>query len=127
MAFYHHWKQACKQAGVKMHPHQTRHWFVTTALRKIQALPADEWDSARDALIAYMGWKNPQTITVYDHHVRATDFGATHAAITKLVQSGDKAPVDPDDGNTAPARSPTNADAIPQWMWEQVNDILDGQ
>lgn len=126
-AFYFHWRQACKQAGVKVHPHQTRHWFVTIALRRINTLPAEEQEGVRDALVAYMGWRNPQTITVYDHYLCKANFGETHAAVSKLVQPGGKQAPDLSAVSAGQARPPASADGVAQWLYEQLNGVLDAQ
>ncbi len=113
-----------------MHPHQTRHWFVTMALRKIKKLPQEDQDEARGALIAYMGWKNPQTIAAYDHRLRTTDFGPTHAAVAKLVQSGAEVSATADVVEAVPLAPPQSARAVPAWVWQdmvaEVDALLDG-
>lgn len=34
-AWYYHWDNAMKQCEIKLNPHKTRHWFVTSRLREI--------------------------------------------------------------------------------------------
>ena len=34
-AWYYHWNKAMKECEIKLNPHKTRHWFVTTRLREI--------------------------------------------------------------------------------------------
>lgn len=81
-AFYYHWRRACAKAGLQVHPHQARHWFVTMALRYFQTVPdADQREAHRQGLIGYMSWKSPETLRAYDHHVRRMEFAATHAAL----------------------------------------------
>ena len=87
-AFYHHWRKTCRQVNIKLHPHQIRHWFVTMALSKIQSLPEVKQDLEIQNLIAYMAWKNPTTISAYQHHVKQTQFASTHRAISQLVADG---------------------------------------
>jgi hypothetical protein len=88
-AFYYHWRCACEHAGLKAHPHQARHWFVTMALHLFQSLAeAGQRESARRSLITYLGWKDPDTVKAYDHHLQQLDFAATHQALAQLVQTG---------------------------------------
>jgi site-specific recombinase XerC len=85
-AFYANWQTACQKAQIKITPHQIRHWFVTMALHMIDSLETDEVKRAayRQALIEYMGWRNPETIRAYDHHLRKLDFAVVHAKLVKL-------------------------------------------
>ena len=121
-AFYYHWRQACTKTGVKVHPHQARHWFVTTALRRIQTLPdSTKREAQRQALISYMKWKNPETIRAYDHHLQLTEFSSIHATLAQLVE-----------GKSAQTQSPSEvatsrlgASNIPREMWDHLNQLLD--
>lgn len=121
-AFYAHWRHACRSVGLKVTPHQARHWFVTMALHKFATLGSEPRQVARQSLIAYMGWRNPETIQAYDHHIRREDFATTHAALVRLVESGQ--------ADTAPAVS-ANASAsedvtvIPTELWDQLSGWLD--
>lgn len=122
-AFYYHWRKACRQVGLKLHPHQARHWFVTMALRRIQALPEESLrEGYRQGLIGYMHWKSPETIQVYDHHLRVMDFTAVHLAISQLVEVGSElltsSPIE-----LMPQA--TVAD-IPSALWERLTELLDG-
>jgi integrase len=121
-AFYYHWRQACARLGLDVHPHQARHWFVTTALRRIEAVPDEGQRQAyRQGLIAYIYWKSPETIQAYDHHLRLTDFSTIHLAIEQLVQSGQDEQVEQSDMTVAP---PTTADVPPQ-IWERLSQLFD--
>jgi hypothetical protein len=84
--FYAHWQQACDRAKIKITPHQVRHWYVTRALRRIDAsdLTPGKREAYRQALIAYLGWHSPETIKTYDHHLRQLDFGPLHAELARL-------------------------------------------
>jgi hypothetical protein len=121
-AFYANWRHACRSVGLKVTPHQARHWFVTMALHKFASLDSEPRQVARQSLVAYMGWRNPETIQAYDHHIRRQDFATTHAALVRLVESGpiDTAPV-------SPANAPASEDvtAIPAEMWERLGGWLD--
>ena len=100
-AFYANWQRTCARAKLKITPHQVRHWYVTMALRFIEALPDESKRAAyRQSLIAYMGWQNPETIQAYDHHLRRLDYAPIHAALARL-------------GNAAsPMRPPKSAPPI---------------
>ncbi len=88
-AFYWNWQMACQKAQVHVTPHQARHWFVTMALCKFESLAAEKREAARQALIAYMGWRNSETLQAYDHHIHQLNFVSTHAALARLVEAGD--------------------------------------
>jgi len=122
--FYFHWRKACEKANLKITPHQARHWFVTMALHKIQSLSEEKRDAARQALIAYMGWKNPETIKAYDHHIQKMDFASTHAALVHLVETGDSksTKTGPPDVVSRPELS-----AIPDAMWERLGQLLEDE
>ncbi len=124
-AFYYHWRKACDKAGVRVHPHQARHWFVTMALRSIQALPDEEKRRAAcQSLIAYMSWKNPETIKAYDHHLHLADFSSTHTALTQLIQFGSTGAFT---ANTNKVIPPLEGSEIPQTMWDRLSQLLDGE
>jgi integrase len=122
-AFYANWQKACKKAGLKVTPHQARHWFVTLALHKFESLSEDQREAARHSLIAYMGWKNPETIRAYDHHIRQLEFAPTHAALSRLVEAGDSDPVT----NPSQIAFQTKGNAIPKELWERVSQWVDDQ
>ncbi len=121
-AFYYHWRNACLKTGVRVHPHQARHWFVTTALRRIQTLPdSTKRDAQRQALISYMKWKNPETIQAYDHHLQSTEFTSIHAALAQLVEAKPER-IAQQSSHTAP---PETVADIPTEMWDHLNQLLD--
>jgi integrase len=122
-AFYFHWQKACEVVKIRITPHQARHWFVTMALHRFQSLPDEQREAARQALIAYMDWKNPETIKAYDHHIHTMDFASTHAALVELVKSGSEMSTAAQFSNSA-ARA--QAGAIPQEMLERLSQLLDG-
>lgn len=95
-AFYANWQKACEKAGLKLTPHQIRHWYVTMALRLIESQPDDIKRAAyRQSLIAYMHWQNPETLQAYDHHLHTLDFAPAHAALARLGEDTDPAPAGP--------------------------------
>jgi site-specific recombinase XerC len=88
-AFYANWRRTCTRAQLKLTPHQVRHWYVTMALRFIESMPdATKHAAYRQSLIAYMGWRNPETLQAYDHHLRQLDYAPIHAALAHLGETG---------------------------------------
>ena len=80
----HYWAPALRAAGLDVDPHQGRHWFVTNALRNIEASVANEADLRRrkDELIDYMAWKTrDRTLAAYEHVQRREAFLDTLASI----------------------------------------------
>jgi integrase len=75
-----YWAPACKAADIDADPHQTRHWYVTMAVRTIHETSATEAQirlRIRE-LVGYMGWRGgQQTMAAYDHYFDA----ARHADI----------------------------------------------
>ncbi|WRU96252.1 site-specific integrase [Priestia filamentosa] len=69
-SWYYHWSKAIKASGLKINPHKTRHWFVTTRLREIYNISTTENEvvQRRTQLIKYMKWKQEDTIKTYEHH-----------------------------------------------------------
>lgn len=69
-AWYYHWSKAMKASGLKINPHKSRHWFVTTRLREIYNVSTTENEvvQRRTQLIKYMKWKQEDTIKIYEHH-----------------------------------------------------------
>ncbi len=121
-AFYYHWRNACAKAGLKIHPHQARHWFVTTALRRIRTLPDPiKREAHRQALISYMKWKSPETIRAYDHHLRLAEFTSIHAALAQLVEAK-PAKIAPQSMRAEPHETVGNT---PTEMWDHLNQLLD--
>ncbi|HHT7007657.1 MULTISPECIES: tyrosine-type recombinase/integrase [Bacillus cereus group] len=69
-AWYYHWSRAIEECEVKLNPHKTRHWFVTTRLREIHNISKTEVEIKQrtNELIKYIKWKNVNTIKVYEHY-----------------------------------------------------------
>jgi integrase len=73
----HYWRPALRAAGIHAHPHQARHWFVTNALRTVEATAAGEQDQRRrkEELIRYMKWRSGEKmLRAYEHVDRETQF-----------------------------------------------------
>lgn len=101
-AFYANWQRTCARVRLKITPHQIRHWYVTMALRFIETLPEETKRTAyRQSLIAYMGWRNHETILGYDHYLRQLDFGPVHAVLTRLGETANDRATE-----SSPSKSP---------------------
>jgi site-specific recombinase XerD len=94
-----YWKPALKAAGMDADPHQSRHWFVTNALRNIDRMARDQPDRVRrrQELIQYMGWlSGERTLQAYDHVQRAADFRIQLQAVHNEMQKRERSvPVNP--------------------------------
>lgn len=69
-AWYYHWSRAIGKCEIKLNPHKTRHWFVTTRLREIYNTSKTEAEIKQrtNELTKYIKWKNTDTIKVYEHY-----------------------------------------------------------
>lgn len=88
-----HWKPALRQAGLDADPHIARHWFVTNALRNIEAVARDaaEYSRRKEELIQYMKWSTGErTLKVYEHLRRDFRFSEQLAGIHKTMQGRER-------------------------------------
>ena len=73
----HYWQPALRKAGIDADPHSARHWFVTNALRNMEAQCHSEGELRRrkTELIEYMGWRSGErTMQTYEHLQRRERF-----------------------------------------------------
>ncbi|AJS58503.1 tyrosine-type recombinase/integrase [Paenibacillus sp. IHBB 10380] len=79
-AFYSNWNKIINNAGIKLNPHKARHWFVTSMLRSIydesESLPQIE--DKKKQLVEYMKWRDPDTLSVYEHYYDEQKFRDLH-------------------------------------------------
>ncbi len=78
------WNPACMAAGIDADIHQSRHWYITQAVRQIYETAQTEAEVKRRLreLIEYIKWKQGwQTIEAYEHYFDAT----RHADIQDMV------------------------------------------
>lgn len=113
----HYWRPALQAAGIHAHPHQARHWFVTNALRSIEATASSEQDRRRkkEELIRYMKWRSGEKMLhAYEHVDRETCFitktlPAIHAEMRRRErEAGDEVSGQvkmPDGSRVLPARA----------------------
>lgn len=102
----YYWRPALRASGIHTHPHQARHWFVTNALRNIEATAAGEQDQRRrkEELIRYMKWRSGEKmLRAYEHVDRETQFitktlPAIHSEMKRLELKA------ADDGSWPPER-----------------------
>lgn len=69
-AWYPHWNKVMKMMDMRLNPHKTRHWFVTTSMTEIYNISKTDAEitQCKNELIKYMKWKQKDTIEVYEHH-----------------------------------------------------------
>ncbi|KEQ22520.1 tyrosine-type recombinase/integrase [Paenibacillus tyrfis] len=79
-AFYWNWSKFTKQAGIKLNPHKARHWFVTSMLRGIYETSdtAGQIEDKKKQLIEYMKWRDPETLSIYEHYYDEQKFRDLH-------------------------------------------------
>lgn len=79
-AFYSNWTRVTMSAGIKLNPHKARHWFVTSILRGIyeNASSGADIESKKKQFIEYMKWRDPETLTVYEHYYDEQKFRDLH-------------------------------------------------
>ena len=66
-----YWNPACRAVRIDADVHQTRHWYVTQAIRSIYetARSESQIDRRLRELIEYMGWKSGwETLQAYQHY-----------------------------------------------------------
>jgi integrase len=102
----HYWRPALRKAGIDADPHSARHWFVTNALRKIEARSHDEGELRRrkTELIEYMGWRSGEhTMRTYEHLQRREHFMAQLAQIHQEMDRRERKYLDPGPSPRLPA------------------------
>jgi hypothetical protein len=76
----HYWNPACRAAGIEADVHQARHWLVTGAVRDIYETAKNEAEIKRRlrSFVEYMKWRNPETLSVYEHYFEQSLDRETH-------------------------------------------------
>lgn len=85
----YYWTRALRSIGIDADPHQTRHWFVTNALKTIERTSKSDAEIRRkkEELIQYMAWRSGErTLRAYEHIQRLDDFAATLNSIHRSMQ-----------------------------------------
>jgi len=105
----HYWRPALRKAGVDADPHSARHWFVTNALRNIEAQCHDEGELQRrkSELVHYMGWRSAeQTMRVYEHLQRRERFCVQLSNIHRQMEQRERKYLNSVSSVAAPASQP---------------------
>jgi len=91
-AFYSNWTTIIKQAGIKLNPHKARHWFVTSMLRGIyeSSETAAQIEDKKKQLVAYMKWRDPETLNIYEHYYDEQKFRELHEKLQENYSQREK-------------------------------------
>lgn len=91
-AWYPHWNKVMKMMGIRLNPHKTRHWYVTTTMREIYNISKTnaEINQRKDELIKYMKWKQKDTIEVYEHHFDEERYRSFHDKMLENIAEKEK-------------------------------------
>ncbi|MEI4621702.1 site-specific integrase [Bacillus pfraonensis] len=91
-AWYYHWNKAIKMMDIKLNPHKTRHWFVTTRMREIYNISKTgaEISQRKNELIKYMKWKQEDTIKVYEHYFDEEKHRESHDQMLENMANREK-------------------------------------
>lgn len=81
------WTPALHNAGIRLRPHQVRHWFVTTAMALIDELSVSEEQrqTERNKLRLLMGWRT-NMIPTYSHAINRKALPQLAARIHERVE-----------------------------------------
>lgn len=85
------WSPALEDAGLRLRPHQIRHWFVTTALNDFQARGESEEAIARMRIDfrSLMGWKSDMLPT-YDQAINKHNIPDLARKIHEIIEQKHK-------------------------------------
>jgi len=88
-----YWTPALAASGIRIRPHQVRHWFVTTALKEIEARSRspEELQTERAALRQLMAWKSDM-LPIYDQAIRKNSLPTLAARIHAQIEVQQSAP-----------------------------------
>ncbi|MEI4605020.1 tyrosine-type recombinase/integrase [Bacillus cereus] len=90
--WYYHWNLAMKECEIKLNPHKTRHWFVTSRLREIYTLSNTEAEikQKKNELIKYIRWKDEETIKIYEHYFDEENYRKAHDGMLERMAQKEK-------------------------------------
>lgn len=91
-SWYYHWDKAMKECEIKLNPHKTRHWFVTSRLREIYNTSNTEAEvkQKKNELIKYIKWKDENTIEVYEHYFDEESHRKAHDGMLESMAEKEK-------------------------------------
>ncbi|MCD4646225.1 integrase [Bacillus mycoides] len=91
-SWYYHWDKAMKECEIRLNPHKTRHWFVTSRLREIYNTSNTEAEikQKKNELIKYIKWKDEETIKVYEHYFDEESHRKAHDGMLESMAEKEK-------------------------------------
>ncbi|MFZ7934802.1 tyrosine-type recombinase/integrase [Bacillus thuringiensis] len=91
-SWYYHWDKAMKECEIRLNPHKTRHWFVTSRLREIYNTSNTEAEikQKKNELIKYIKWKDEETIKVYEHYFDEENHRKAHDGMLESMAEKEK-------------------------------------
>lgn len=128
-AWYYHWSRAMDECEIKLNPHKTRHWFVTTRLREIYNTSKTEAEIKQrtNELIKYIKWKNADTIKVYEHYFDEEKHREAHDQMLDNMAELEKEYIEHTKHNRKKEPIPTVMDSsIAVEIDPELQDFLDG-
>jgi hypothetical protein len=99
-----YWRPALKQANVRAHIHQARHWYVTMAIREIYEETVDRSDVERRTkeLIQYMNWRSGKsTLDAYEHYFNQQRHGEIQDKLHRKLDDHLKMPIETSPNNVS--------------------------
>ncbi|HDX9491198.1 TPA: site-specific integrase [Bacillus thuringiensis] len=90
--WYPHWSKVMTLMDIRLNPHKTRHWFVTTSIREIYNVSKTDAEIAqrKDEFIKYMKWRQKDTIEIYEHHFDEERHRGFHDKMLKQIAEKEK-------------------------------------
>ncbi len=81
-----------KKCEIKLNPHKTRHWFVTSRLSEIYNTSNTEAEikQKKNELIKYIKWKDEKTIEVYEHYFDEKSYRKAHDKMLENMAEKEK-------------------------------------
>lgn len=128
-AWYYHWSRAIEECEIKLNPHKTRHWFVTTRLREIYNTSKTEAEIKQrtNELIKYIKWKNADTIKVYEHYFDEEKHREAHNKMLENMADLEKEYIEQTKHNRKKKPTLTIVESIKDFELEpELQDFLDG-
>lgn len=128
-AWYYHWSRAMEKCDIKLNPHKTRHWFVTTRLRAIYNTSKTEAEikQRKNELIKYIKWKNSDTIKVYEHYFDEEKHREAHDLMLENMKKLEKEYMEQTKHNRKKKTSLTVIESIKDIEIEpELQEFLDG-
>jgi site-specific recombinase XerC len=101
-----YWNPACRAAKIEADIHQTRHWYVTQAIRSIYetARSESEIDRRLRELIEYMSWKSGwETLEAYQHYFDPQRHSEVQDRLHRRLEEALKAELGHRPGSAAPS------------------------